>query len=98
MIEGFIPALRQAVQIFFGLLYVVLFIRIILSWFRLGTDNRFMQLLYAFTEPVLAPIRNLVHRSPLGGPGMILDFSPIIAFVLIRFVSSLIDNFLRGFL
>jgi len=75
-------------------LYVMLFARIILSWFPMGRNNRFMELLFAFTEPVLSPIRKLVHRSPLGGPGMVLDFSPLIAFVLLRLARIVVLNFL----
>lgn len=91
---GNAPPLASAVDAFFWLLRGMLFIRIILSWFAVGRGNRLMELLFAFTEPVLAPIRNLVNRSPLGGPGMVLDFSPLIAFVLLellrRFILSLI--------
>jgi len=75
--------LAQTVDVFFTVLYVMLFARIILSWFPMR-DSKFMELLCAFTEPVLAPVRRLVQRSPLGGPGMVLDFSPLIVFLLLR--------------
>jgi YggT family protein len=87
--------LASAVEIFFTVLYVMLFARIILSWFPMK-DSRFMGLLYAFTEPVLAPVRNLLRRSPLGGPGMVLDFSPLIVLILLRLVGSSIAVFLRN--
>ncbi|MCL1863681.1 MAG: YggT family protein [Defluviitaleaceae bacterium] len=90
-------ALIRTIDLFFTILYIMLFARIILSWFPMA-NNRLLDLLYAFTEPVLAPIRKLVHRSPLGGPGMVLDFSPLIAFILIRLVNNFLTNFLRGFL
>ncbi|MCL1883450.1 MAG: YggT family protein [Defluviitaleaceae bacterium] len=89
-----IPILMNTVEVFFMVLYVMLFARIILSWFPMGRNNRFMELLFAFTEPVLSPIRKLVHRSPLGGPGMVLDFSPLIAFVLLRLARIVVLNFL----
>jgi len=85
--------LAQAADIFFTVLFIMLFARIILSWFPMR-DNRFMDLLYAFTEPVLAPVRRLVQRSPLGGPGMVLDFSPLIVFILLRIARSFIVPFL----
>jgi YggT family protein len=88
--------LADAVEIFFAALYIMLLIRILLSWFPIRKDNKFAELLYAFTEPVLAPVRRLVHKSPLGGPGMVLDFSPIIVFILLRLASSLIVPFIRS--
>lgn len=88
--------LADAVSVFFTVLYVMLFVRIILSWFPMRNNNRFMELLFAFTEPVLAPIRKLVQRSPLGGPGMVLDFSPLIVFVLLRLADGIIVPFLRN--
>lgn len=88
--------LVQAVNTFFTVLYLMLFVRIILSWFPIGRDNKLMGLLFAFTEPVLAPIRNLVNRSPLGGSGMVLDFSPLIAFILLRIANDFIVGLLRS--
>ncbi|MDR0273295.1 MAG: YggT family protein [Clostridiales bacterium] len=92
-----LSALVPAVTLFFRLIYAMLFIRIILSWFGVGRNNKFVDLLYALTEPILAPIRNLVHRSPLGGPGMILDFSPIIALTLLRLLEAVIVSSLYSF-
>ena len=86
--------LGGAVNAFFMVLYIVLFVRIILSWFPMSRDNKFMELLYAITEPVLAPIRRLVQRSPLGGPGMVLDFSPLIALILLRLLNSVLVPFI----
>lgn len=93
-----IPVLMNTIEVFFWVLYAMLFIRIIMSWFPMGRNNRFMDLLFAFTEPVLAPIRKLVNRSPLGGPGMVLDFSPLIAFILLRIARMFILSILAGML
>ena len=86
--------LEAAVIVFFSALELMLLVRIILSWFAVGRNNRLVELLFAFTEPILAPIRNLVSRSPLGGPGMVLDFSPLIAFVLLRLLMGVILSFI----
>ncbi|MCL1878164.1 MAG: YggT family protein [Defluviitaleaceae bacterium] len=86
--------LGSAVNAFFMVIYLVLFVRIIISWFPVNRDGKLMQLLFAITEPVLAPIRKLVQRSPLGGPGMVLDFSPLIAFILLRLVNSILVPFI----
>jgi YggT family protein len=90
-------ALANAVDVFFTVLYIMLFVRIILSWFPMSRDNKFMELLFALTEPVLAPIRNLVNRSPLGGPGMVIDFSPLIAFILLRLLRNILVPIIYNF-
>jgi YggT family protein len=70
--------------------------RVILSWFPRARSNPLVQLLYTVTEPILGPIRSLLQKSPLGGPGMILDFSPIIAFLFIQLAQSLLLNLIRS--
>ncbi len=78
--------LVPAINIFAWVLSSLIFIRIILSWIRFGRSNPLIQLVYSLTEPILGPIRELLYKSPLGGPGMMLDFSPVIAYFLIEAV------------
>jgi len=87
-----IGILLRTVDIFFTVLYVLLFVRVILSWFTGGrtSGGGLMELLYTLTEPFLAPIRRLINQSPLGGPGMVIDFSPIIAFFLLQLLQRFI--------
>jgi len=77
-----IPHLITTVNFIFNALYILLLVRILLSWFP-NTRGQYVSMLYRVTEPFLAPIRNIIQRSPLGGPGMFIDFSPIFAFLLI---------------
>lgn len=88
--------LANTLVVFFRVVYVVLLIRIILSWLTMGRENRLMELLYAITEPILAPIRKLVNRSPLGGPGMVLDFSPMIAILLLFVAEGILVSLVEG--
>ena len=67
-------------------------IRCVLSWFPAGRKHALGRFFYTMTEPILAPIRSLIRRSPLGGPGMMLDFSPIIAFIALNIIFSLLQN------
>ena len=61
-------------------LYVlVLFARIILSWFPISPGSglaSIFSILYSVTEPVLGPVRRML--PPVGIGGMGLDLSPII--------------------
>ncbi len=74
----------QSLSVFVEILDYLILARVFLSWIPIGRSNPIIRFVYALTEPILAPIRNMLQKSPLGGPGMILDFSPIIAFFLIR--------------
>ena len=58
---------------------VVIFVRIILSWFPLspgGVMAQVFSVAYKLTEPVLGPIRRALPPVRIGGGG--LDLSPII--------------------
>ncbi len=69
----------SAIDIFANVLNFFILVRVIISWLPVRRSNSLIQLVYAVTEPILAPIRNIMYKSPLGGQGMMLDFSPIIA-------------------
>jgi len=73
-----------------GILNILILIRIILSWVRIGANNPIVKFIYDITEIFLAPIRNLIAKSPIGGPGMMLDFSPLICVLLIDVVSRIL--------
>lgn len=78
-----ISILVTSINVFFQLLYYLILARCFLSWIPNMGNNPIGSFIYNITEPILAPIRNIVYKSPLGGPGMGLDFSPVIAcFVL----------------
>lgn len=62
--------------------------RVIISWLPIGY-NRFIEMLYTLTEPILAPIRNLINKS-MGDRGFMIDFSPIVAFLLINLIQKMI--------
>ena len=71
------------------LLPLLLFIRIILSWFTPPVTKPLL-ILHALTEPVLEPCRRLltIILKELGISTGFFDFSPILAFFAISFISS----------
>ena len=81
--------LVQAIGLFFYLLEMLIFVRIILSWLPIGYNNPIVRFLYTMTEPILGPVRDMLAKSPLGG-GYGLDFSPIFALILMRLVQTLL--------
>ncbi len=83
--------LIHAIEVFFRLLYFLIFIRILLSWLPGLNQSAVGHLLYQLTEPILGPVRQMVDRSPIGG-GMMLDFSPIIALFLMNIVEVILTS------
>ena len=78
--------LARFVDILAWILYIALIARVAVSWFNLGADNQMVNILYQITEPILAPLRKV-----LPSVGM-LDFSPVVALILIGIVQWLIGS------
>ncbi len=64
--------------------------RVIMSWVSQDYKNPIVRFFYQTTEPILGPIRDLINKLGIGG-GM-FDFSPIIAIILMNFVTSLVSR------
>ena len=92
-------AIAQAI-IWFGLLFQILIIvRAVLSWI-VGSGGGILGTIFGLvsmiTEPFVSPIRRLIQRSPLGGGGMMIDFSPLIAMILMRLLTNFLANLILG--
>jgi len=74
------------VSIIFNILYFILVIRIIISWVGADPYNEIVRIVYKITDPLLAPFRALPLR--LGA----IDFTPIIAFLVLSVLKSFIVN------
>ncbi len=79
---------------------IALIARVIISWLPISRYNKAVDLLYSITEPVLAPIRNMLSRSSFLNNSMLsmMDFSPIVAFILIGILRNVIVMLFRTFL
>ncbi len=86
---GLKEILTIGIHYFSQFLIYAIFLRVIISWF-VGRGNPITNMLDVIVEPILTPVRNMIYKSPLGGPGMGLDFAPIIAYILIGLVSRLL--------
>lgn len=73
----------------FDLLFIFLFVAILLTWVpNIDWYKQPFKFLRELSELFFAPFRRII--PPIGG----LDFSPIIAFIFLRFVSQTIVKFL----
>lgn len=80
------------VQLLFDLYAFILLARVLLSWVQVDPHNPIVSLIYQLTEPLLAPIRNLLPQ----GSG--LDFSPMVGFVVVLFTEQIVLMLLRSWL
>ncbi|SNR91149.1 YggT family protein [Anaerovirgula multivorans] len=69
------------------LMNIFILVRVVFSWVNPNPHSTLVQFIYGVTEPILSPVRNLIHK--LGYNGMI-DFSPILAILLINMAYSMI--------
>jgi YggT family protein len=80
------------VQLLFDLYIIVLLARVLLSWVQVDPRNPIVNLIHQLTEPLLAPIRNLLPQS--GG----MDFSPMAAFIVVLVTEQIVLTLLRSVL
>lgn len=74
------------------LLDVVIFammIRAIMSWVMPDRSSRFFQIVYGLTEPVIAPIRQLLSRFAFFRSSPI-DLSFLIAYLILEIIRSML--------
>ncbi|MFK4784772.1 YggT family protein [Fusobacterium sp. MFO224] len=67
------------------ILNLIILIRVILSWLVPYKRNEFTEVVYAVTEPVLAPFRTLI---PMGS--MRIDLSPAFAYIALNVLRRII--------
>lgn len=60
--------------------------RALVSWFDPGFGNPISRFLFEVTEPILRPIRSVMPGN------MMIDFSPIIAILLLRLLQGMLPR------
>lgn len=80
----------KALGLLFQIIQWSIVIRAILSWFPISKNNIFVKLILQITEPILSPVRSLLENTSFGRNSMI-DFSPMIALLIIWIISGVID-------
>jgi YggT family protein len=80
--------LYRALSILFNIIEVLILVRIILSFLRIGPYNPIGRIIYELTEPILAPARELIYK--IGIDTGMFDFSPIVAVLILRLILGII--------
>ncbi len=78
--------------------FILIFVRILLSWVPRMPYNRTLRAVVGFVEEVTDPYLNVFRRviPPLGGGGFALDLSPMLAMILLYIVGELVVGAIRG--
>jgi YggT family protein len=86
------------VEALFIVYFILIFIRILLTWVPRLPYNRYLRATVSFIEEVTDPYLNVFRRfiPPVGGGGFALDLSPMLAMVLLYFVGLIVVGAIRG--
>ena len=84
-------ALAQLVDLLFTVYIFVIIGRTFLSWVQVDPYNPVVVWIYRLTEPVLAPIRNLLPSTGT------IDWSPTVALFLLIILRQIVVSFLVRF-
>lgn len=86
-----INTIAYAADLLFRFLQYAILIDVILSWIMPGKDNGFTAVLHIFTEPFMRPGRRIQEKIM---PGLMIDFSPILALLIIWILQTLVSAIL----
>jgi YggT family protein len=81
----FLYRLVDFISLLLSLYTWVIIAAALISWVNPDPYNPIVQFLRRVTEPVLRPIRNVIGRYQAG-----LDFSPLVAILIIQFIQRVI--------
>lgn len=82
----------QLILTLFRLYEVMVIVRVILSWVQVDSYHPVIKFIYNMTEPLMAPIRNLLPTERIG-----IDFSPLIVLFGLELVKNALIRLLYSF-
>lgn len=80
--------IKIALGILLRIIDSLILVRVLLSFFPTLQSSKISYFIYQMTEPIMAPCRAILDKLGLG-MGM-MDFSPILAFLLINLLQNLV--------
>ncbi len=84
--------LSRAINQLFYLYYILLIVRIFMTWLpNIDWDSQPQKWVRSVTDPFLNLFRGVI--PPIGG---MLDISPVIAIILLQILQGIICGFLQG--
>ncbi len=89
--------IAEGLLVFINIYTFIVFGRIIMSWLMMGAGGSeamisIYRILYALTEPLLAPLRSVIPSVKMGMGS--LDLSPIILLILLRIAREIVYQYI----
>src|SRR5690606_42041219 len=88
--ENGMQIVYTAIDTFIEILELLIFIRIILSWFRICPYNPISRVIYELTKPILSLSMNFIYKTGIN-TGM-FNFSPIIVILILKIIQIVIQR------
>ena len=66
---------------------ILIIVRCVFSFFPVNENGPIVRFVYAVTEFLLAPVRSILDKTPIGPSHLMIDFSPFLAILILDFVS-----------
>ena len=87
-------ALAVVVEVVFRVVWLAILVRVLLSWLpmaglKIDMYHPAIRLLFQLTEPILSPIRRFATFG-------MMDFSPIVALILLEVIRGFLVTLLSG--
>jgi YggT family protein len=78
--------------------FILIFVRILLSWIPRLPYNRALRAFVDFVHETTDPYLNVFRRllPPLGGGGMAIDISPILAIIVLLIAERIVVGLIAG--
>jgi YggT family protein len=77
------------IHLFFSVYTIILFVRVVGSWFPSFAHTTFMRFISYYSDPYLNFFRRII--PPIGG---VLDLSPLLAFFALRILERILMSLL----
>jgi len=84
--------LINLINMIFNVLYYAILIEVILSWVYANRTNRYIELLHKVTNPLFRPGKKIQNKY---FSNMMVDFSPIIALLILIILKNIVISILR---
>lgn len=84
-----LQTVRYASYTLLQIIQGLIFVRVILSYIPMARNHPLVVFVFQITEPLLEPVRRLIHRIP-STRKMMVDFSSLIVFFIIEVLKNLI--------
>jgi uncharacterized protein YggT (Ycf19 family) len=90
MVLAFDAPLHTSIDLFFHILIILMFVRVILSWVQLAPANPIVRFFGNIVDPIVNPIARRLPRMSAGA----FDIGFTVAFIFMWWALSMIDGYI----